>query len=88
VSGICEAFGCAPDVAERQNWQTVKAILEYRAAKAAVDMVNQGNSGMEELAKHPSLGNLLVEMHRAQGTETTVEAIMADMQGRGDSHGE
>ena len=35
VSIVCEAFGCPPDVALRQDWRLVKGILEYRLAESA-----------------------------------------------------
>lgn len=60
-----------------QDWALVQAILDYRNAKAAVEMMAD-QKGREELAKHPDLGNLLVEMHRAQGGAQTVEDIVRE----------
>ena len=80
---VCEAFGCPPDVAERQDWALVTAVLEYRAAKAAIDLFNAGSRGVAELQKQPGLVALLLEINRAQGAPTTEAALMADMAGRG-----
>lgn len=84
---MCEAFNCPPDVAERQDAMKVNAILEYRLARTAIELFNQGANGVEALQKHPAMVNLLVELHRAQGSEATEEAIIADMQARGNDDG-
>jgi len=66
---ICAAFDCPPDVAERQDWPKVEAILEYRTAEAAVALVNQGGEALKALGANPAMGNLLVELHAAQDLE-------------------
>lgn len=38
---VCEAFNCPPDVAKRQDWADVRAILDYRIAAAAKDQHNR-----------------------------------------------
>lgn len=77
LSEICESFGCTPDVAERQDWQKVKSILDYRAAKAAVSLFNGGKQGLEALLKQPHLQELLLEMHRAQsGIDVTMDQVL------------
>mgnify|MGYP001616194586 CR=1 FL=1 len=74
---MCVAFGCTPDVALRQDWALVQAILDYRTAKAAIDLFNGGKEGAEELLKQPHLGAILVAMHRAQvGEDVTVGQMM------------
>ncbi len=70
VSEVCSAFGCTPREAERQDIQMVRAVLDYRNAKAAVEMFNS-QEGRKELAKHAALGDLLLEMHRAHGSAAT-----------------
>lgn len=45
---MCEAFGCPPDVALQQDWQMVKAILEYRVAESAKAQHNQDATKMSE----------------------------------------
>lgn len=67
VSEICEAFGCPPDVAERQDPRLVRAVIDYRNAKQAIAWFNDGERGQEQLAKYPELGTLLLELVRAQG---------------------
>ena len=73
MSEVCEAFTCTPDVALRQDWTLVGSVFDYRNAKAAVDLFNQGKKGTEALNKQPALMNLLVEMHRAQLGVDTLE---------------
>ena len=71
-----------PDEAERQDWQKVRAILDYRNAKAAVEMFNDAKNGAGQLAKHPELMQLLLEMHRAQlGDGVTMEQVQAMIAG-------
>jgi hypothetical protein len=81
VSEICEAFSCTPAEAEAQDWRLVRRVFDYRNARSAIDLFNQKN-GAAELAKHPHLGSLLLEMHRAQVDnqnvgKADVDAIMA-----------
>ncbi len=63
-------------------------VLEYRAARQAVELFNAGSKGIETLQQNPGLINLLLEMHRAQGTETDEAAILADMAQRGSDDGD
>jgi hypothetical protein len=60
-------------VAARQDWSTVQAILDYRGARRAVDLFNQGAEGAKQLEAQPGLAKLLLEIHRAQGTEVTTD---------------
>lgn len=56
----------------------VQAVLDYRGVKQAVDWLNSGRQGAEQLQKHPELATLLVEIHRAQmGANVTLDAIIA-----------
>ncbi len=43
----------------------------------AIDVFNSGN--IEAMQKSPALANILLEMHRAQGTPATTEGLMATM---------
>ena len=80
VSHVCEAFNCTPDVAERQDWALVQAILDYRAARLAVDLMNDGSRGYEQLVKRPELQDILLRMHRAQqGDQVTYDDVVRAM---------
>lgn len=75
---VCQAFGCPPDVAERQDWPTVIGILEARAAKEALRLFNGGKRGLAELGKRPDLQRLMLAMVRAQGSpDATWESVVA-----------
>lgn len=65
---MCEAFGCTPDAALRQDAMLVEEIIEYRAARTARDLFNAPNKrwGFDQLAAHPALIELLARMRRAQ----------------------
>lgn len=63
---MCELFGCAPDIAQRQDAVLVDQIMEYRAAKRAIELMNGGKEDKERLEKAPALVNLLREIDRAQ----------------------
>ena len=65
VSVICEAFGCTPAEALRQNWPLVRDILDYRAAERAAELL-ASEGGDEVLAQQPALQRLLLDMRRAQ----------------------
>jgi hypothetical protein len=73
------AFGCTPDVAERQDLTLVIGVLNYRSAKHAIELMGQGSRGFDELTKHPELGGLLMRMLRAQDlqVETPGDAVAA-----------
>ena len=43
---VCEAFHCTPDVAERQDYQLVTAILDVRLLEAAKQQHNDDASKM------------------------------------------
>lgn len=73
MSEVCEAFHCTPAEALAQDWTLVGAVFDYRNAKAAVDLFNQGKKGTEGLNKQPALMDLLVELHRAQLGATSIE---------------
>ncbi len=84
-------FTCLPDEAERQDWQTVVEIAEWRAARAAVDLYQRGAKGIDDMRKQPELAALLVDMVQAQGGVATPDGVMgamASMQGEEDSSGE
>lgn len=67
ISEVCEAFGCLPDEAERQDPQLVRRILTYRNAKLAKDWLNDTKGGRDRLQAHPHLIALVSEMLKAQG---------------------
>lgn len=64
MSEICEAFTCLPDEAERQDWTTVRAVLDYRNARAARALFAERR--FDDLARNPALLDMLALMHRAQ----------------------
>lgn len=67
----------------------MQAILDYRAAKVAIETFNQGARGIEVLEKAPELQQILLEMHRAQANaDVTMADIMETMRGMDDEHGE
>ena len=66
---VCEAFGCTPAEAEQQDWQLVKAILEYRAAQHGLDWEKRAaasQSDAEFLTDHPELGSGVKILHDTQ----------------------
>lgn len=73
------AFNCSPAVAEEQDYDLVRGILDYRNAKYAVELMNQGQRGFDELQKNPHLGELLLRMLKAQDVviESPADAIAA-----------
>jgi hypothetical protein len=82
VSVVCEAFGIAPLEAERQDWGLVKAILDYRNAKWAVESFNDLEHGQAIMQRNPHLMELLRDMVRAQlgsADEEEVDATLAGM---------
>ncbi len=88
LSTVCEVFGCPPEEAERQDWQQVHQILEYRLARRAVEVFNSGAKGIDTMAEHPELMNILLAMHRAQGGAASREAVYQDMSNRGQNDGD
>ena len=68
MSEICESFGCTPDQAMAQDWELVSTVLDYRTAKAAVDVFGSTNraASFDTLKKHPELALALSRMNRAQ----------------------
>lgn len=79
VSEVCTAFGICPCHAETENYPLITAILDYRNAKHAIELMNRGGDGFDQLAKHPYLGELLLRMLKAQDVvmESPGEAIAA-----------
>lgn len=51
------------------------AIVEYRRARTAIDLFNSGRDGAEQLGKRPDLTNLLLEIAKAQDSETELEHV-------------
>ncbi len=54
-------------------------MLDYRAARAAIEASKQGSKTIDIMQANPGLVTMLLEMHRAQGTDTTREGLMATM---------
>ena len=48
ISIVCEAFGCTPDVAMRQDLALVRRILDYRMIESAKGQHNQDATKMTE----------------------------------------
>lgn len=74
-------FGCTPAEAERIDPRHVTEIAEYRMAKQAIAVFNQGRKGIEQMGSNPALGQILADMLEAQQGETasldTVVGLMA-----------
>ncbi len=68
LSAVCEAFGCPPDVAARQDPALVRAVLDYRNAHTARDLYDAPDKAraFATLARNPELSLLLARMRRAQ----------------------
>lgn len=63
------------------DWQGLMAILDYRRARRAIDLFNDGAKGFDELQKRPDLVQILVEMGRAQaGPDVTIGEMLAAKQ--------
>lgn len=78
VSEVCTTFGCVPSVAVQEDVALVRAVIDYRNAQAARDWLNEGEKGFEELAKHPQVLSLLLDMTRAQqGQDLTMAQMLA-----------
>ncbi len=79
---ICEAFTCTPSQAIKEDWPLVKAILEYRTAKWAVDTFNDRDHGMQTMQRNPQLLDMLKERVQAQSgaDEKGADAILASME--------
>lgn len=58
------------------------AILDYRRARAALDLFNSGREGAQQLADHPEMLELLLEMGRAQSPEMTLDLLLSDLERR------
>lgn len=81
LSEVCSAFGCPPDVAGRQDWALVQAILDYRQAREAIALFNRGRSGVEEMGRRPEMQEMLLRLVKAQeGEGATLEHAMAKME--------
>ena len=63
---VCEAFGCMPRQARRESWADVEAVMEYRMAKHALSVFNEGGEALKEFEAQPAFAALLMEMRRAQ----------------------
>jgi hypothetical protein len=46
LSIVCEAFGCLPSQAAKEEWSVVRDILEYRLINSAKDQHNRDASQM------------------------------------------
>ena len=82
ISNICEAFGCTPAEAERQDARLVDEIITYRNARVALAAMDAKDVAVFE--QHPNLLTLLSKMTRAQlgmpmdqATEGEGEAVVA-----------
>ena len=66
-------FTTTPDIARRQDMRDIREIADYRVARAAAEHWRKGGKGIEELVKHPALGEMLVAMKRAELATDAVE---------------
>ena len=63
------------------DWLTLERILDYRRARVAVDLFNEGDRGREQLAQREDLMSLLLEMGRAQnGDSYTLADVMTGLE--------
>lgn len=81
-------FNCPPDVALRQDWPTVRAIIDYRNATEALEAANDTKHGVKRLQQAPHLAALLLEMHRAQNADATLDGLYHDIATRAATEGE
>lgn len=72
VSAVCEEFGCTPEEAIRQDARLVEQVVTYRRARDAIRLFNAGKDGAEQLAQHPELLDLLLDLSRAQADWPTM----------------
>ena len=61
ISIICDMFGCTPDVAIKQNYKTVRAIMDYKMAEQAKEVFNSDASKMT-----PSQVRMWKQLNEAQ----------------------
>lgn len=70
VSAVCQEFTIAPDVAIRQDWPMVQAVMEYRRASEAMALVRapaaERDRAFRVLTESPGMLELLAKLHRAQ----------------------
>ena len=68
MSEVCAAFGCTPSVAEQEDLELVRQVLDYRTAVAAKEIFNgrDRSRAFEALRKQPRLLEVLGMMYRAQ----------------------
>lgn len=85
---MCEIFGCTPDAAEELEPTKVARVIEYRAARRAVELFNQGAKGLEQMVKAPVLAAVLRDMMRAQeSANMSVDDIYSHMAARAEPEG-
>jgi hypothetical protein len=58
-------FSCTPAEALQQDYTLVQSVMDWRAARRAVDLFD-ASDGLEQLHKSPGLLTILAMMQRAQ----------------------
>ena len=81
---MCAEFGISPGEAAGQDWLRIKQVFDYRMIERGIDYINQGADGMKELGKNEQMQRVLLEMHRAQAPETTMDEMLAGMSDQAD----
>ena len=84
ISAICAEFGIAPNEAAEQDWLLVSQVFDFRMIERGIEYIDKGTDGMKELAKNETMQAVLLEMHRAQAPETTMDEMMAGMSDKAD----
>lgn len=57
------------------DWLELERILDYRRARLAIDLFNQGEKGFEQLSEREDLLALLLELGRAQDSNATLDGV-------------
>lgn len=77
---MCEAFGCTPSEALKQDAALVEQILEYRTARRAVELFESDDhkAAVKVFQKYPELLETLGLMRRAQEPGATWRDLTVD----------
>ena len=59
-------------------------VFDYRMIERGIEHIDAGSKGIKELEKSEAIQRVLLEMHRAQAPETTMDEMMAGMLDKAD----
>lgn len=62
----------------------MRRIFDWRNARQAIELANGGREGIETLERNPQLGQILVELHRAQQPGLTLDDVLSDLRRHAD----